>query len=137
MQHETFLIPLALTALLGQVSTHTLGGAILNSKFLDIFECPKRHASWRPATPWICLWIPICVFSGHYLTSGRTALLATLLCKSHSWAQTDKEEGEVYWEKEQSKASTISMLPGGRRREVTRYCWNVKVIYIFQTLNPY
>lgn len=39
--HETFLIPLALITLLSLVSMHTLGGAILNSKFLDIFEWPR------------------------------------------------------------------------------------------------
>lgn len=36
------------------------------------------------STVWICLRILICVFPDHHLYDGKTVLLSTLLCKSHS-----------------------------------------------------
>ena len=64
------------------VSVYIWSSHLLHGKFLDLFECPRGMLLETHSMD--TLVNVDGVFSGHYLLGGRTALLATLLCGSHS-----------------------------------------------------
>lgn len=64
------------------VNVHIWSSHLLQGKFLDLFECPEGTLLETHSVDAIVNVDG--VLSGHYLINGTTALLSTLLHRSHS-----------------------------------------------------